>query len=319
MKRRSFLTSAVALAAATSLPALPALAATGAEMPYTKKVNTILGHKMAYVDEGQGRPVVFLHGNPTSSYLWRNIIPHVSKTHRAIAPDLIGMGDSEKVALTDTYAESAAHLHQLLDELDIRDAVLVIHDWGSALGWHYARTRPDRISAICFMEAMAPPFMPIPSYEALGPFEDFLRTINTPGAGEQLIMKENYFLDNFLKHGSPKGALSEAVMAEYNRYYPTSADRKILLDWPREIPIGGAPADVAAVVQANIEWLLCTTFPKLMFYVDPGAIIPMQMAEALKGMLTNLETVYLGAGGHFLQEDYPNEIGTALAEWLRRV
>ena len=319
MKRRSFLTSAAALAAATSLPALPVLAASGAEMPYTKKVKTILGHKMAYVDEGQGRPVVFLHGNPTSSYLWRNIIPHVSKTHRAIAPDLIGMGDSEKVTLTDTYAESAAHLHQLLDELDIRDAVLVIHDWGSALGWHYARTRPDRISAICFMEAMAPPFMPIPSYEALGPFEDFLRTINTPGAGEQLIMEENYFLDNFLKHGSPKGALSEAVMAEYNRYYPTSADRKILLDWPREIPIGGAPADVAAVVQANSEWLLGTTFPKLMFHVDPGAIIPMQMAEALKGMLTNLETVYLGAGGHFLQEDYPDEIGTALAEWLRRV
>ena len=108
-------------------------------------------------------------------------------------------------------------------------------------------------------------------------------------------------------------------MAEYNRDYPTSADRKILLDWPREIPIGGAPADVAAVVQANSEWLLGTTFPKLMFHVDPGAIIPMQMAEALKGMLTNLETVYLGAGGHFLQEDYADEIGTALAEWLRRV
>ena len=263
--------------------------------------------------------MVFLHGNPASSYLWRNIIPYVSQSHRAIAPDLIGMGDSEKVALTDTYSQSAAHLHGFLDELDLRDAVLVIHDWGSTLGWHYARTRPERVSAICFMEAMAPPFMPIASYESLGPFEEFLRNIKTPGVGEEMILNQNVFLDQFMKLGSPNGPLSDEVMAEYNRYYPTPESRQILLDWPREIPIAGEPADVAAIVQSNSDWLLTTNFPKLMFHVDPGAIIPMQLAEILKGTLTNLETVFLGAGGHFIQEDYPDQIGQALAEWLTRV
>ena len=320
MNRRTFLkysTAAVAGAAASTALPLPALSGAARALP--KSTRTILGHDMAYVDQGSGRPVVFLHGNPASSYLWRNIIPHVSGTHRAIAPDLIGMGDSAKPALTNTYQESAAHLHGLLDELDLRDAVLVIHDWGSALGWHYARTRSDRISAICFMEAMTPPFFPIASFEQLGPFEEFLRNMKTPGVGEKIIMEQNYFIDEFLGNGSPNGRLPAAVMAEYNRYYPTSDSRKILLDWPRQIPVGGAPKDVHDVVQANSEWILNSTLPKLMFHVDPGAIIPMQAAEVLKQTLTNLETVYLGKGGHFLQEDYPDEIGIALAEWLTRV
>jgi len=284
-----------------------------------KAKRNVLGHDIAYIDEGQGRPVVFLHGNPTSSYLWRNIIPYVSGTHRAIAPDLIGMGDSDKPQLENTYADTATHMHAFLDELELEDAILVIHDWGSALGWHYARTRPDRIAGICFMEAMAPPFHPIPSYEALGPFEDFLRNINTPGVGEELIMEQNYFLEQFMRHGSPKGPIADDVMTEYNRYYPSAESRKILLDWPRQIPVAGNPADVFEVVQANSDWLPTTNFPKLMFHVDPGAIIPLQLAEILNESLTNLDTVYLGKGGHFLQEDYPDEIGFGLAEWLEKV
>ena len=316
MKRRTFLQST---AAAAALATLPMAASALTNTPMKKSRRSILGHDMAYVDQGSGRPVVFLHGNPSSSYLWRNIIPYVSGTHRAIAPDLIGMGDSDKPKLTETYQESAAHLHGLLDELDLHDIILVIHDWGSALGWHYARTRPERVSAICFMEAMAPPFMPIASYSDLGPNEEFIRGINTPGVGEEMIMNQNIFLDQFMRHGSPKGSLSDEVMAEYNRYYPTPESRQILLDWPREIPIEGKPADVHEIVQANSDWLLTTTFPKLMFHVDPGAIISMQHAEILKNTLTNLETVFLGQGGHFLQEDYPDEIGKGLADWLNRV
>ena len=314
MNRRAYLKMTALAAAATALPQI-GFAATLPE----KKTANVLGHRMAYIDEGQGRPVVFLHGNPTSSYLWRNIIPYVSGSHRVIAPDLIGMGDSEKIAMTHTYWETANHLHSFLDSLDLQDAILVIHDWGSCLGWHYARTRPDRIAGVCFMEAMTPPFMPIESYSHLGPFEDFLRTINTRGAGEKMILEDNYFLEQFLRHGSPNGPVLEATMAEYNRYYPTAASRQILLDWPREIPIAGQPADVHAVVAANSEWLPGTTFPKLLFHVDPGAIIPMRLAEALKKTLTNLETVYLGPGGHFLQEDYADEIGEGLAEWLTRI
>ena len=324
MKRRTFLKSASGIAIAASLP-FATIGAVEARKMHTlppKKIANILGHDMAYVDEGpkDGRPIVFLHGNPASSYLWRNIIPHVmSDDTRVIVPDLIGMGDSAKPKLENTYLDSAAHLHALLDSFDLQNAVLVIHDWGSALGWHYARTRPERIAAISFMEAMAPPFMPIHSYSDLGQFEEFLRNINTPGVGEEMILNQNVFLDQFMKHGSPNGALSDAVMAEYNRYYPTPESRQILLDWPREIPVAGQPADVHEIVKANSEWLLTTEFPKLMFHVDPGAIISMQQAETLKQTLKNLDTVYLGKGGHFIQEDYPDEIGSKLAEWINQL
>ncbi len=316
MKRRTFLNLSAAALVASAVPA-KLFALSNAPLP--KKFTDVLGHKMAYSDVGTGRPVVFLHGNPASSFLWRNIIPFVSKTHRAIAPDLMGMGDSDKPKMTETYKESRDYLFAFLDGLDLNDAVLVIHDWGSCLGWEYARTRPERVSAICFMEAMSPPFMPISSFEALGPFEEFLRGIKTPGVGEEMILNQNVFLDQFLKHDSHRGPLADEVMAEYNRYYPTPESRQILLDWPREIPIGDEPADVYAIVKDNSEWLLETEFPKLMFHVDPGAIINMDTASFLKANLKNLESVYLGKGGHFIQEDYPEEIGQGLADWLQRV
>lgn len=316
MKRRSFLKSAASIAAITALSA-PGLA--GSHEAIEKSYMNVLGHNMAYVDVGKGRPVVFLHGNPASSYLWRNIIPYVSAGHRVIAPDLIGMGDSDKPTLENTYADSAEYLFAFLDALDLEDAVLVIHDWGSGLGWHYARTRPERISAIAFMEAMTPPFIPYESYESLGSFADFVRNIKTPGVGEEMVMNQNILLDQFMRHGGANGSLPDEVMDEYNRYYPTPESRKILLDWPREIPIAGEPADVYAVATANNEWLLKSELPKLMFHVDPGAILPMAQAEHLQKTLKNLETVFLGSGGHFVQEDYPDEIGKALAEWLMRV
>lgn len=315
MKRRSFLLSSAAAAAAGSLPQIT-LASSDAQLP--KKRMDVLGHKMAYTDIGEGRPVVFLHGNPASSYLWRNIIPYVSQTHRAIAPDLMGMGDSDKPAMKETYKESAEYLHAFLDTLDLEDAVLVIHDWGSALGWHYARTRPERISAVAFMEAMAPPFMPIEDMNVLGPdMVQFMTGIRTEGVGEQMILEQNMFLDGFMRHDG--AGLSEAVMVEYNRPFPTPASRQIVLDWPREIPMGGSPADVHTIVQANSDFVAQSTFPKLMFHVSPGAVIPMEAAEWIKTNLTNIEAVYLGDGGHFIQEQYPDEIGRTLADWLKRI
>lgn len=312
MDRRTFLKTSAATAAVATLPR-PSFAT-----PYEKKYADVLGHKMAYIDEGEGRPVVFLHGNPASSYLWRNIIPYVADGHRAIAPDLMGMGDSDKPAMTETYHESAHYLHTFLDGLDLKDAVLVIHDWGSALGWHYARTRPDRISAVAFMEAMAPPFMPMNDMSVL-PTEllQFMTGIRTPGVGEQMILEQNLFLDAFMRHDG--GGLSDEVMTEYNRPYPTAASRQILLDWPREIPMAGSPADVHAIVQANSDFVVESTFPKLMFHVSPGAVIPEFAAEWIKQNLTNIEAIYLGEGGHFIQEQYPQEIGKGLADWLTRV
>ncbi len=317
MNRRTFLQTTAATVAASSVAPLPSFAMTDV-MPFKKKRATVLGHEMAYIDEGEGRPVVFLHGNPASSFLWRNIIPYVTDGHRAIAPDLMGMGDSDKPAMTDTYQESAEYLHAFLDSLDLQDAILVIHDWGSALGWHYARTRPDRIAAVAFMEAMAPPFMPLDDVSVLDPrMVEFMTGIRTPALGEVMILEQNMFLDAFMRHDG--AGMSEAVMAEYNRPYPTPESRQIILDWPREIPMGGSPADVHAIVKANSDFVAESTFPKLMFHVSPGAVIPMDAAEWIKTNLTNIETIYLGDGGHFIQEQYPAEIGQGLADWLTRV
>lgn len=313
MKRRTFLATT---AAATAVMASGSAAYAAA--PFEKKHASVLGQTMAYIDVGEGRPVVFLHGNPASSYLWRNIIPYVTDGHRAIAPDLMGMGDSNKPAMTNTYQESADYLHAFLDSLDLQDAILVIHDWGSALGWHYARTRPERISAVAFMEAMAPPYMPLADITSLEPrLVEFMTAIRTPGVGEQMILEQNMFLDGFMRHDG--AGLSDEVMAEYNRPYPTPASRQILLDWPREIPMGGDPADVYEIVKANSDFVAESTFPKLMFHVSPGAVIPMEAAEWIKMNLTNIEAIYLGDGGHFVQEQYPDEIGRGLADWLTRV
>ena len=313
MKRRTFLQTT---AAAATMAAFGTTASAAA--PFEKKYANVLGHKMAYVDEGECRPVVFLDGNPASSYLWRNIIPYVTDRHRAIAPDLMGMGDSDKPAMTETYQESAEYLHAFLDSLDLQDAILVIHDWGSALGWHYARTRPDRISAVAFMEAMAPPFMSLNDVSVLAPeMVEFMTGIRTPGIGEKMILEQNLFLEGFMRHDS--GGMSEETMAEYNRPFPTPESRQIILDWPREIPMGGSPSDVHAIVQANSDFVAQSTFPKLMFHVTPGAVIPEYAAKWIKKNLTNIESIYLGEGGHFIQEQYPDEIGRGLADWLFRV
>lgn len=321
MNRRTFLqttAATVVASASTALPSLAQSAAPNAAMPFEKKRATVLGQEMAYIDEGEGRPVVFLHGNPASSYLWRNIIPYVTAGHRAIAPDLMGMGDSDKPVMTDTYQESAEYLLAFLDSLDLKDAVLVIHDWGSALGWHYARTRPERIAAVAFMEAMAPPFMPLDDVSLLDPrMVEFMTGIRTPGVGEQMILEQNLFLDAFMRHDG--AGMSEEVMAEYNRPFPTPASRQIILHWPREIPMGGSPADVHEIVKANSDFVASSTIPKLMFHVSPGAVIPMDAAEWIKANLTNIEAIYLGDGGHFIQEQYPDEIGQGLADWLSRV
>ncbi len=316
MDRRAFLRST---AATTALISTTSLAPVAVAQTVEKSRMSVLGSEMAYVDVGEGRPVVFLHGNPTSSYLWRNIIPYVSETHRAIAPDLIGMGDSGKPDIGYTYREHADHLFALLDALDLQDAVLVIHDWGSVLGFEYARTRPDRVSAIAFMEAITAPAFPFPSYEAMGPFEDLMRNLRTEGVGEQMVLEQNFFIDQMLGQMMVATPLSEEVMAEYNRPYPTPESRLPTLQWPRELPIGGEPAEATAAVEANNAWMVESDLPKLMFYADPGAIGGPQVAEWMAGNPKNLETHAVGQGVHFIQEDQPDAIGQKLAEWLTGV
>lgn len=284
-----------------------------------KSFMTVRGAEMAYVDQGEGRPVVFLHGNPTSSYLWRGIIPYVSKSHRAIAPDLIGMGDSAKPDIGYTYQDHADYLFDFLDALDLKDAVLVIHDWGSVLGFHYARTRPERVAGLVFLEAIMAPVMPFPSYEAMGPIEDLFRNMRAEGTGETMVLEQNFFIEQMLGQMMVHTPLSAETLAEYNRYYPTAASRLPTLQWPREMPIGGEPAVATAAVEASNAWLFKSELPKLLLYAEPGAIISPDLAEQLQADIPNLEKVFVGAGLHFIQEDHPDEIGQAIAGWLSKL
>ncbi|PTX56355.1 haloalkane dehalogenase [Litoreibacter ponti] len=312
------------LTAATTLlsAALPALAdgdAPSAEMPFEKRLVEVNGSKMAYVDEGEGPVVLFLHGNPTSSYLWRNIIPFVTEDHRAIAVDLIGMGDSDKPDIGYTFADHAAYLDGFIAALDLQDITLVIHDWGSVLGMRYARLNEGNVKAIAFMEAGIPPALPAPSLEAMGPQNAELFAMLRSPAGDEAVLQNNFFVEEVLGKFGVATPLSDEVLAQYRKPFPTPESRKPTLVWPRQIPIAGEPADTGAVITANGEWLYSTDMPKLMLHVAPGALMPPPVVEYVKANASNLEDVFLGPGVHFVQEDHPTAIGRALRDWIDRL
>ena len=289
------------------------------EFPFEKKFVEVNGSKMAYVDEGKGPVVLFLHGNPTSSYLWRNIIPYVTDGHRAIAVDLIGMGDSGKPDINYSFADHAAYLDSFIEALELTDITLVIHDWGSALGMRYARLNEANVRGLVFMEAIVPPVFPAPSYETLGPESSELFTmLRTPGIGEELVLEQNFFVEKILPEFGVQRPLTETEMAAYRAPYPTPESRKPTLQWPREIPIAGEPPETVVAIEANGEWLTTTDIPKLFFYAEPGAITPAPAVEFLKANVKNMETVFVGPGLHFIQEDNPHGIGEGLAAWLNR-
>ncbi|WP_246079459.1 haloalkane dehalogenase [Parasedimentitalea maritima] len=330
LSRRSLMKSAAALptlavAGAAGTAALaeettPYGLAISSEFPFTKKSVTVDGSEMAYVDEGEGLPVLFLHGNPTSSYLWRNVIPYVTEGYRAIAPDLIGMGDSAKPDIGYTFDEHAKYLDGFIKALDLKDIILVIHDWGSALGMRYARLNSDNVTAMAFMEAIVPPGLPAPSYEAMGPLAgELFKTLRTPGVGEEMVLKGNFFVEKVLAEMGVVRGLSEAEMEVYRAPYATEQSRLPTLQWPREIPIAGKPEAATDAVTQNGAWLMSSEIPKLLFYAEPGALMPQPVVDYLTAHLTNLETRFVGPGTHFLQEDHPHLIGRGLADWLRRI
>ncbi len=292
---------------------------TFSQEPLSKSYATVNGKQMAYHEsgpgpEGSGQSVVFLHGNPTSSYLWRNIIPHVSSMARCIAPDLIGQGDSDK--LDETGPESYRFVHHrqyldgLLDQLELGDdVVLVVHDWGSALGFDWARRNADRVSGIAFMEAIVRPVTWDEWPEAAkGIFQAF-----RSDDGEGMVIEKNLFVEAVLP-GSILRDLTQAEHDEYRRPFTEPADRRPTLTWPREIPIDGQPADVEEIVAAYAEWLTTTETPKLFINADPGAILTGRQREFCRSW-PNITEVTV-AGSHFIQEDSPHEIGQAIAQWL---
>jgi len=271
---------------------------------------------MAYVEVGDGAPIVFLHGNPTSSYLWRDVMPHLAGQGRCIAPDLIGMGDSDKLEPSgpDRYrlVEHRAFLDDLLAALGVReDVTLVVHDWGSALGFDWARRHPDAVRGIAYMEAIVEPVTWADWPDAA---RDISRAFRSP-AGEQMILERNLFIEAVLP-GSILRKLTDAEMAEYRRPFLTPGEgRRPMLTWPRQIPIDGEPADVVEIVSAYAAWLATSPVPKLFVNADPGAILIGKQREACRRWPNQREVTVRGM--HFVQEDSGDEIGAAIAAWRR--
>jgi len=285
-----------------------------------KKYKEVNGLKMAYVEAGQGSSPssVFLHGNPTSSYLWRNIMPHVADLGRCIAPDLIGMGDSDKLPDSGperyTFVEHQRYLDGLLDQLTLgNEVVLVIHDWGSALGFDWARRHPQRVKGVAYMEAIVRPMRWSDWNEAARPVFQGLRS----SAGEQMVLEKNIFVERVLP-GSIERQLSDDEMAEYRRpFLSPGADRRPTLTWPRQIPLDGEPEDVVQIVEAYARYFSASDLPKLLVSAEPGAILIGEQLKFCRAWRNQTEVTV--AGSHFIQEDSAEEIGSALRSWLQRI
>jgi haloalkane dehalogenase len=283
-------------------------------MPETRQLK-VLGRTMAYTEAGQGDPIVFLHGNPTSSYLWRNVIPHLSAEARCIAPDLIGMGGSDKLPGTDpdrySFIAHREFLDSLLDALAIGNRVtLVLHDWGSALGFDWAARHPDRVRGIAYMEALV---QPLTWSEWPEPSQPLFRGLRSE-AGDDLILEKNVFVEKILP-GSILRSMTGVEMDAYRKpFLNPGEDRRTMLSWPRSLPIDGEPPDVVEIVQDYAAWMSQNSIPKLFINADPGAILIGSQREFCRSWPNQTEVTVPGI--HFIQEDSPDEIGHALATWF---
>ena len=285
-------------------------------MKYTKKYAEINNKKMAYIDEGNGDTFLFLHGNPTSSYLWRNIAPHVEDIGRVVIPDLIGMGDSEKLDGIDNegykYHGQYGYLTGLLDTLELgNDIHLIIHDWGSAMGFQFARENPDRVKSITYMEAIVMPL----TWEQWPDAATKIFQLFRSDAGEELVLEKNFFVERILLADSATGYTDEEK-AEYIRpFLEEGEDRRPTLTWPRQIPLDGEPNAVVEEVRKNAEFHKDSEIPKLFINAKPGSILVGEQREFARTWKNQTEITV--SGNHFIQEDSSEEIGTALRDFVK--
>ena len=290
-----------------------------ASMPYGKCFKSIKGKNIAYIDVGDGAPIVLLHGNPTSSYLWRNVVPHLEGIGRVIVPDLIGHGDSEKLPDSEgperySFEITYEYLAGLLEELNItEDVTLVIHDWGSALGFHWAKHHPEAVKGIAYMEAIVCPVTWDDWPEsARGIFKGF-----RSDKGEDLVLQRNMFVEAVLP-SSVIRQMGEEEMNQYRKAFTRVADRQPTLNWPRQIPIDGEPSHMVDLVASYGEWMASNQeLPKLFINADPGSILTGKARKFCRTWPNQKEVTV--AGTHFIQEDSPVEIGIAVAEWLKTI
>jgi len=283
--------------------------------PYPRKRVRVADSEMAYVDTGSGDPIVFLHGNPTSSYLWRNVIPHVAGQYRCLAPDLIGMGDSGK-STTGTYrfVDHARYLDAWFEALALSpNVVLVVHDWGSALGFHWARRHPERVKGVAYMESIV---RPVTWEEWPEAARKIFQAMRSPG-GEDMVLGKNVFVERILPASVIRGLTPEEMERYRAPYREAGESRRPTLTWPREIPVGGEPADVVRIVREYADWMVKSPMPKLFINAEPGSILVGAQREFCRTWPNQTEVAV--RGNHFVQEDSPDEIGRALAAFVRRV
>lgn len=278
----------------------------------------VLGSHIAYRDAGSenGPVALFLHGNPTSSYIWRNILPHVAPVARCIAPDLIGFGQSGKPDIDYRFVDHARYLDAFVEAEGIGSAYLVAQDWGTALAFHLAARRPDFVRGLAFMEFIQP-MASWGDFHQVEAARETFRKFRTPGEGERMIIEGNAFVERVLP-GSVIRKLSEEEMAAYRAPFATPKSRKPTWRLPNELPIAGEPSDVNEMLEQAHLALASSRYPKLLFAGNPGALVSPAFAEAFAAKLHDCQLVQLGAGAHYLQEDHPETIGRSVAEWIAR-
>jgi haloalkane dehalogenase len=287
-----------------------------AAFPYHKRRLRVLGGEMAYVEVGEGDPIVLLHGNPDSSYGWRNVLPYLQPLGRCIAPDLIGMGDSDKRPDSGPgsyrFVEHRRHLDALLEGLGVRERVtLVVHDWGSALGFDWANRHRDAVRGIAYLEALVRPLTWDDWQEA---DRGFFQALRSP-AGEGMVLEQNLFGVEQLLPGGVLRTLGEEEMTWYRRpFLRPGEDRRPVLTFVRQLPVDGEPADVTEIVSSYADWLRRSRVPKLFLNGEPGAILTESRRDFCRTWPAQREVTVRGL--HFLQEDSPDEIGRAIADWL---
>ena len=319
----------ISIATALAVATMP-MAALAQDAPYklprpdiseaqTLPVNKVdvLDSHIAYVEAGSGEPVLFLHGNPTSSYLWRNVLPYAAETHRAIAMDLIGMGQSGKPDIGYSYADHYAYVEGFVEAMQLTDITLVIHDWGAALGWDLARRNPDKVKRIAFMEGVLPPSFPIPSFDAMGDVGQVMKAMRDPVQGHEMVITNNMFVDVVLP-GFVNRPMGAAATQAYGAPFADPAARTPTLEWPRHLPIEGEPAAMVALMADLQAFMTSTQMPTLLIYAEPGVLVPPQAVPWYTANMQNVETAFAGQGFHFFQEDQPHAIGRALTDWMRR-
>lgn len=287
-------------------------------MPYEKKFARVNDRQIAYVEEGSGDPIVLLHGNPTSSFLWRNVVPELVESGRVIVPDLIGQGDSEKLPASEgpgryTLEVAYSYVDGLLETIGANDNVtLVIHDWGSAIGFLWAMRHAAAVRGVAYMEGIVRPVSWADWPEsAVGIFKGFRSE-----KGEDLILNRNMFIEAVLPTSVIR-TLSNAEMDAYRAPFPSPDDRQPLLNWPRQIPIEGEPEDVVDLVNEYGAFMAASDLPKLFINADPGSILVGPQREFCRSWANQQEVTVKGL--HFIQEDSPAEIGQAVANWLKAI